>query len=84
MTARVAWVDFDHFDGPVGSRCNAPRHRGQGYQAKWVMIVIDPNDDYGYGQGEALIQGMCDDCMGQIASDLGTTPELGALPYPKD
>lgn len=69
MSARIAW-QHGHFPGRP--HCETPRHRGQQLPAQWSMAVVIP-------QEPNVVQSACDACMRKMASDLGTTPEQGAV-----
>jgi hypothetical protein len=65
---KLIWVDLDRMrDAPqFGSRCMAPRHVGQGVEATWAMCFIEDGRE-----SEPVYQSMCDECMSEIARDLG-------------
>jgi hypothetical protein len=71
---KVVWCRMQDYETPR-PYCEAPRHRARRHTARWLLLVVERGC-------EPLFQGMCEDCMGRIAADLGTTPEAGSLPAP--
>lgn len=75
--AKVIWARYEDCDNELrvetGLFCKAPRHGTNIVVRKWIAVFVDVPDEE-----DIIVMPYCDECMGIIAKDFGTTPEDGA------
>lgn len=71
--ARITWIRLPADFLSPRRMCETPRHKGHDIEASYLLGVTGQNDMDDYAIR------ICRDCVAMIATDLGTTPEAGAV-----